>query len=78
MRRWHLSIPDEADRQIRMFLARTGMNDGDLSAFVVEACRGVVLRRTVVEIRSQNEDLTAEQAMRLATGAVAATRARRS
>ena len=75
MTRWNRSIPDEADRLIRVFLARTGLKKGDLSAFVADACREVVLRRTVAEIRARNEDLTAEEAMRLASEAVTAARA---
>lgn len=75
MTRWNLSIPDEADRLVRVFLARTGMKKGDLSAFVVDACRNEVLRRTVDEVQAQNEDLSPEEALKLANEAVAATRA---
>jgi hypothetical protein len=75
MTRWNLSIPDEADRLVRVFLARTGLKNCDLSTFVADACREVVLRRTVAEIRAQNEDLTADEAMRLANEAVTAGRA---
>ena len=75
MTRWNLSIPDEADRLVRVFLARAGMKKGDLSAFVVDACRNEVLRRTVAEVQEQNADLSPEEAMRLADEAVASTRA---
>ena len=75
MTRWNLSIPDEADRLVRVFLARTGMKKGDLSTFVVDACRNEVLRRTVAEVQAQNADLSPEEAMRLADEAVASTRA---
>lgn len=77
MTRWNLSIQDETDRLVRVFLARTGMKNGDLSAFVEAACRSEVLRRTVAEIHEQNAELTAEEAMRLADEAVNATRANR-
>lgn len=75
MTRWNLSIQEETDRLVRVFLARTGLKKGDLSAFVDTACRGEVLRRTVAEIQRQNADLSAEEAMQLANEAVAATRA---
>lgn len=75
MTRWNLSIREETDRLVRMFLARTGMKKGDLSAFVDEACRETVLRRTVRELHAQNKDLSEEDAMRLASEAVASARA---
>lgn len=75
MTRWNLSIHEETDRLVRVFLARTGLKKGDLSAFVEAACRGEVLRRTVTEIQEQNAGLTAEEAMRLADEAVASVRA---
>lgn len=75
MTRWNLSIPDEADRLVRVFLARSGLKKGDLSSFVVTACRNEVLRRTVAELQTQNADLTPEEAMELATDAVAYARA---
>ncbi|PIE24226.1 MAG: hypothetical protein CSA62_05335 [Planctomycetota bacterium] len=75
MTRWNLSIPDETDRLVRVFLARTGMKKGDLSAFVVDACRNEVLRRTVEEVQAQNAELSPEEAMRLADEAVAGIRA---
>jgi hypothetical protein len=77
MTRWNLTIPDDADRLVRVFLARLGMKKGGLSSFVVDACRREVLRRTVAEVQGKNADLTPEQAMRLAEDAVAATRAAR-
>lgn len=75
MSRWNLSIPDEDDRAIRVFLARTGKKKGGLSEFVVAACRKEVLAQTVAEIHEQNADLTAEEAMKLADEAVASARA---
>ena len=78
MTRWNLSIPDEADRLVRVFLARSGMKKGDLSTFVVDACRNEVLRRTVAEVQEHNADLSPEEAIRLADEAVAATRTTRS
>lgn len=78
MTRWNLTIPDEVDRSVRVFLARAGMKKGDLSAFVERACRLEVLRGTVAEIQAQNGDLSEEEAMQLANEAVAFARAARS
>ncbi len=75
MTRWNLTIPDEVDRSVRVFLARTGMKKGDLSAFVERACRREVLRSTVAELQEQNADLNEEEAMRLANEAVDFARA---
>ncbi len=75
MTRWNLSIPEETDRRIRMFLARTGFKKGDLSTFVTDAVRGEVLRRTVLEVQEQNDDLSAEEAMALANEATEWARA---
>lgn len=77
MTRWNLSIPDEADRLVRVFLARLGMKKGDLSTFVVDACRREVLRRTVAEVQQQNAGLSPDEALRLAEESVAAVRAAR-
>lgn len=72
MARWNLSISEEADRLVRVFLARTRLEKGDLSAFVEEACRREILRRTIRSVRKDNKDLSAEEAMALANEALAA------
>ena len=51
MTRWNLSIPDETDRTVRTYLARTGMKKGSLSAFVDEAVRSRVFELTVQRIK---------------------------
>jgi hypothetical protein len=78
MTRWNLSVPDDADRLVRVFLARSGMKKGDLSTFVVNACRQEVLRRTVAQVQEQNAGISAKAALRLAEEAVTVTRASRS
>ncbi len=70
MTRWNLSIQDETDRKVRVFLARKGLKKGDLSSFVDDAVRGEVLRRTVLEVHDQNADLSAQAAMDLANEAL--------
>lgn len=75
MTKWNLSIPDETDRAVRGFLARTGLKKGDLSRFVEGAVRAEVVRRTVEQIWAKNADLDADEAMKLASDAVAWARA---
>jgi hypothetical protein len=71
MARWNLVIPEETDRSVRLYLARTGGKKGDLSKFVEEVVRGEILRQTIAEIRERNRGLTAEEAQALADEAVA-------
>jgi len=66
MTRWSLSIPDRTDRMVRVFLARTGMKKGDLSAFVDEAVQAEVIRRSAQQLRERDPELSDEQAMDLA------------
>ena len=54
MTRWNLSIPEDTDRAVRMYLARTGGKKGDLSRFVDDAVRRRVLDLTVGEIKDRN------------------------
>ena len=75
MTRWNLSIQDETDRKVRVFLARRGLKKGDLSTFVDDSVRGEVLRRTVLQVHEQNADLSAEEAMELANQATVWARA---
>ena len=54
MTRWNLSIPEQTDRAVRTFLARTDGKKGDLSRFVDEAVRRRVLDLTVRQIKDRN------------------------
>lgn len=54
MTRWNLSIPEQTDRAVRTFLARTGGKKGDLSRFVDEAVRRRVLDLTVRQVKDRN------------------------
>ena len=47
MTRWSLSIPEETDRAVRRFLARTGGGNGGLSRLVDEAVRPYLFDFTV-------------------------------
>lgn len=54
MTRWNLSIPEETDRAVRTFLARTGGKKGDLSRFVDEAVRCRLLDFTIRQVKDRN------------------------
>ena len=78
MTRWNLSIPEETDRALRTFLARTGGKKGDLSRFVDEAVRRRVLDLTVREIKDRNSRYDQQELLGLIDEEVVATRAGRS
>ena len=78
MTRWNLSIPEETDRVLRTFLARTGGKKGDLSRFVDEAVRRRVLDLTVREIKDRNSRYDQQKLLDLIDEEVDATRAGRS
>ena len=78
MTRWNLSIPEETDRALRTFLARTGGKKGDLSRFVDEAVRRRVLDLTVREIKDRNSRYDQQELLDLIDEEVDATRASRS
>ena len=78
MTRWNLSIPEETDRTVRTYLARTGLKKGSLSAFVDEAVRGRVFELTVQRIKAKNADADPDELGRLIDEAVDLVRADRS
>lgn len=75
MNRWNLVIPEETDRSVRSYLARTGGKKGDLSKYVDRAVRQAVFWDTVENIQERNKDLSPEEAQTLADEAVAWARA---
>lgn len=54
MTRWTLSIPEETDRTVRLFLARSGAGEGGLSRLVDEAVRRYVFDLTVHWVKERN------------------------
>ena len=54
MTRWNLSIPEETDRAVRIFLSRNGEQVGDLSQFVNDAVRRRLVELTVSKIKDRN------------------------
>lgn len=78
MTRWNLVIPEETDRSVRSYLARTGGKKGDLSKYIDRAVRQAVFWDTIENIQERNKDLSPEEAQALADEAVEAVRANRS
>ena len=78
MTRWNLSISEETDRMVRMFLARNGGKKGDLSRFVDEAVRRRVFDLTVSQVKERNAELDQREILGLIDDEVSAARAGRS
>lgn len=78
MTRWNLSIPEETDRAVRTFLARNGGKKGDLSRFVDEAVRRLVLELTVSRVKDRNARYDQQELLDLIDKEVDTARAGRS
>ena len=78
MTRWNLSISEETDRTVRMFLARNGGKKGDLSRFVDDAVRRRVFDLTVSQVKERNAGLDQREILGLIDDEVSAARAGRS
>ena len=78
MARWNLTVPDETDRAVRTYLARTGGKKGDLSRIVDEAVRQHVLDQTVREVKERNADLDQDALLDVIERETDAVRAGRS
>ena len=78
MTRWNLSISEETDRMVRMFLARNGGKKGDLSRFVDEAVRRRVFDLTVSQVKERHADLDQREILGLIDDEVSVARAGRS
>jgi hypothetical protein len=74
MPKWNVTIQDETDRMVRVFLARTGLKKGDLSAFVEGAVQGEILRRQAKELQEKDPKLSDEEARELARNLAAIER----
>lgn len=78
MTRWTLSIPDDTDRTVRTYLARTGLKKGDLSKFVDRAVRRQVFALVVKDVKERNADADEKTLEKLIEEALDQARARRS
>jgi len=78
MTRWNLSIPEETDRTVRVFLGRNGGKKGDLSRFVDEAVRRRVFDLTVQQVKDRNAGYDQQELLKLIDDEVDVVRAGRS
>lgn len=78
MTQWNIVIPEDTDRAVRDHLSRTGGDQVDLPSFVDRAVRQAVFWDTVEGIWERNRQVSPEQALAIADGAVAEVRANRT
>ncbi|MBK8229331.1 MAG: hypothetical protein IT349_08575 [Candidatus Eisenbacteria bacterium] len=74
MPKWNVTIQDETDRMVRVYLARLGMKKGDLSAFVENAVQGEILRRQATQLQETDPTLSTDRAVDLAKNIIAIER----
>jgi hypothetical protein len=52
--RWSVVVPEDTDRALRSYLARTGGKKGDLSRFVDDAVLARLFELTVEDVKVRN------------------------
>lgn len=52
--RWSVVVPEDTDRALRSYLARTGGKKGDLSRFVDDAVIARLFELTVEDVKQRN------------------------
>ena len=52
--RWSVVVPEDTDRALRSYLARTGGRKGDLSRFVDNAVLARLFELTVEDVKDRN------------------------
>ena len=70
--RWSVVVPEDTDRALRTFLARTGGKKGDLSRFVDEAVVTRLLELTVEDVKERNQEYSNEEILKAVDEALAA------
>jgi len=56
--RWSVVVPEDTDRALRSYLARTGGRKGDLSRFVDNAVLARLFELTVEDVKERNRGLS--------------------
>jgi hypothetical protein len=54
--RWSVVVPEDTDRALRSYLARTGGRKGDLSRFVDNAVLVRLFELTVEDVKERNRE----------------------
>jgi hypothetical protein len=52
--RWSIVVPEDTDRALRSYLARTGGRKGDISRFVDNAVLARLFELTVEDVKERN------------------------
>ena len=59
--RWSVVVPEDTDRALRSYLARTGGKKGDLSRFVDDAVLARLFELTVEDVKERNRARSQEE-----------------
>ena len=59
--RWSVVVPEDTDRALRSYLARTGGKKGDLSRFVDDAVLVRLFELTVEDVKKRNRDQSQDE-----------------
>lgn len=70
--RWSVVVPEDTDRALRTFLARTGGKKGDLSRFVDEAVVTRLFELTVEDVKERNQAYSKDEILKAVDEALVA------
>ena len=62
--RWSVVVPEDTDRALRSYLARTGGRKGDLSRFVDNAVLTRLFELTVEDVKERNRTHSQDEMMK--------------
>lgn len=70
--RWSVVVPEDTDRALRSYLARTGGKKGDLSRFVDEAVLARLFELAVEDVKERNQTYSQDEIIEAIEEALAA------
>jgi hypothetical protein len=70
--RWSVVVPEDTDRALRTFLARTGGKKGALSRFIDEAVVTRLFELTVEDVKERNQAYSNDEILKAVDEALAA------
>ena len=59
--RWSVVVPEDTDRALRSYLARTGGRKGDLSRFIDNAVLTRLFELTVEDVKQRNREQSLDE-----------------
>ncbi len=69
--RWSVVVPEDTDRALRLYLARTGGRKGDLSRFVGDAVLARLFELTVEDVKERNRAYSQDKILEVIEEALA-------